>query len=119
MQTNFLGKSGFTWWLGRIVNRIDPLGCGRCQVRIFGYHGDDSQESLVNIPDSDLPWAQVMLPVNGAKSFMAPAVDDWCVGFFFDGESAQYPCIMGILPGFRQTTDGTYTSVGGVKPMNS
>ena len=35
---NFLGKDGFVWFIGVIENRADPLGMGRCQIRIFGWH---------------------------------------------------------------------------------
>ena len=54
---NFAGLNGFVWWMGEIVNRFDELGLGRCQVRIFGWYGDD-------IPVEDLPWAFPMNPIN-------------------------------------------------------
>jgi hypothetical protein len=31
---------------------------------------------------------------------------DWVVGFFMDGESGQYPIIMGVLPGVSQADTG-------------
>ena len=101
-RTNFLGKGGFIWWIGVVENRADPLGIGRCQVRIFGFHGDGSDVSKVNIPSTDLPWAQPLYPVNNSKTFMAPELGDWVMGFFLDGESAQSPVMMGVLPGYRQ-----------------
>ena len=119
MQTNFLGKNGFIWWVGIVQNRIDPLGLGRCQVRIFGYHGDFSisdttttstygidtnSPAYTNIPTESLPWAMPLYPVNNSKTFMAPSLGDWCVGFFMDGESAQMPIIMGVLPGYGQVS---------------
>lgn len=103
LQNSFLGKSGFIWWVGVVENRADPLGLGRCQVRIFGYHGDGSNESKVNIPVENLPWAHPMYPLNNSKSFSAPMIGDWVMGFFFDGESAQYPVMMGVLPGYQVT----------------
>jgi hypothetical protein len=30
---------------------------------------------------------------------MSPRIGDWIVGFFMDGESAQAPVMMGVLPG--------------------
>lgn len=97
---NFIGKDGFVWWLGRVENRADPIGMGRLQVRIFGYHGDGSPESEAAIPTKDLPWAQPVYPVNCSKSFSAPMINDWVLGFFLDGESAQAPIVLGVLPGF-------------------
>ena len=115
MQTNFLGKNGFTWWIGIIANRADPLGLGRCQVRIFGYHGDftdpvtglvsPTKPAVQNIPTETLPWALAMYPLNNSKSFSAPMLGDWVVGFFLDGESAQAPVMMGVLPGYNQIVD--------------
>ena len=99
---NFLGKSGFVWWIGVVENRSDPLGLGRCQCRIFGFHGDFSDESKIDIPSEDLPWALAMLPLNNSKSFSVPMLGDWIVGFFLDGESAQFPVMMGVLPGYKQ-----------------
>lgn len=98
MQKDFAGKNGFIWWVGVIENRIDPLGMGRCQVRIIGWHSDSINEA----PTVSLPWAVPMYPINNSKTFSAPALGDWVVGFFMDGENAQYPVMMGVLPGIKQ-----------------
>lgn len=95
MATNFFGN--FVWWTGIVRNRVDPLGLGRAQVRIMGYHD--------GLEDSDLPWTHPMYPVNGSYSFSSPKVDDWVVGFFLDRENAQVPVMMGILPGLQNNTD--------------
>ena len=50
---NFLGKDGFNWWMGVVESRDDPLNLGRCQVRIFGHHTDNTED----IPTSSLAWA--------------------------------------------------------------
>jgi hypothetical protein len=94
---NFIGKDGFVWWVGVIENRADPLGLGRCKVRIFGWHTDNISE----LPTDDLPWATPMLPINNSKSFSAPRLGDWVVGFFLDVASAQSPVMMGVLPGIQ------------------
>lgn len=99
---NFLGKEGFVWWIGVVENRMDPIGLGRCQVRIFGWHGDGSDKNKIDIPATDLPWAQPLYPINASKTFSAPQIGDWIVGFFLDGESGQSPVMMGVLPGFKQ-----------------
>jgi hypothetical protein len=97
---NFLGKDNFIWWMGVIVNRMDPLGLGRCQVRIFGWHDDGSPESVIKLPLSDLPWAMPILPLNNSRTFSTPEIDDWVVGFFMDGMSGQFPVMMGVIPGY-------------------
>ena len=94
---NFIGKDGFVWWVGVIENRADPLGLGRCKVRIFGWHTDNISE----LPTDDLPWATPMLPINNSKAFSAPRLGEWVVGFFLDVTSAQAPVMMGILPGIQ------------------
>jgi hypothetical protein len=97
MNTNFIGKNDFIWWVGVIENRVDPLALGRCQVRIFGWHNENS----VILPTSDLPWSQAMIPLNNSKHFSSPRLGEWVVGFFMDGEQAQIPVMMGVLPGLK------------------
>jgi len=104
---NFAGLNGFVWWVGEIRNRADGLGLGRYQVRIFGWYGDA-------IEDSDLPWAQAMLPTNNSKSFTPMSIGDWVVGFFMDSESGQFPIIMGVLPGVSQVDTGVGPNTGPV-----
>jgi hypothetical protein len=95
---NFLGKDGFRWWVGVIETRVDPLGMGRCQVRIFGWH-DSNQQKL---PTKDLPWASALHPINNADTFSSPRIGDWVMGFFMDGDAAQFPIMMGVLPGIKR-----------------
>ena len=96
MQRNsFMGLDGFVWFMGVVENRIDPLKMGRVQVRIFGWHTDDK----MSIPTNDLPWAQPMFPTNASITTSAPKEGDYVVGFFTDGEGAQFPVFLGVLPG--------------------
>lgn len=89
------------WFTGVVEDREDPLEMGRVRVRIFGLHTDDTTK----IGIQDLPWANVMMPVNSASISgigITPTglvEGSWVVGFFADGESAQDPIIMGSLPG--------------------
>jgi hypothetical protein len=94
-RNNFIGLNSFIWWTGVVEGRSDPLGIGRCQVRIFGWHTDDTSA----LPTKDLPWAHPMWPINSSKLFSVPNIGDWVVGFFMDGESGQFPIMMGVLPG--------------------
>jgi hypothetical protein len=95
---NFIGKDGFVWFVGVVEDRIDPLGLGRCKLRIFGWHTDNTAE----LPTKDLPWAHPMYPINNSKSFSSPRLGDWVVGFFMDVASGQAPVMMGVLPGIQQ-----------------
>ena len=94
-RNNFIGLDKFVWWIGIVENRNDPLGIGRCQVRIFGWHNTDATA----VPSADLPWAQPMLPITNPNTFGKPRIGDWIVGFFLDGESGQLPIMMGVIPG--------------------
>lgn len=96
-RNNFLGLDKFVWWIGVIERRDDPLGLGRCRVRIFGWHTDN--ESL--LPSDELPWATPVYPVNNSKKIEAPLLQEWVLGFFMDGESGQFPIILGVLPGIN------------------
>jgi len=104
---NFAGLNGFCWWVGAVEARDDPLGLGRCRVRIFGWHTDDKSK----IPTIELPWAHPMYSINTAKQFQPLEINDWVVGFFMDGESGQFPIMMGVLPGFAAANSATSSSV--------
>jgi len=105
IEKNYAGLDGFVWWMGVVENRNDPLGLGRCQVRIFGWH----TPSLSAIPKEDLPWAHPVHSLN-AKTFTAPKESEVVMGFFADGRSGQYPIMMGTIPGYetnlKQTGEG-------------
>ena len=104
---NFMGKDGFTWFVGVVEDSADPKKVGRVKVRCLGYHTKDK----VKLPTDDLPWAHVMNPVTSAtvsgvgQTPLGVVEGTWVVGFFTDGETAQQPMIIGTLPGVI-TTDG-------------
>jgi hypothetical protein len=106
MRNNFIGLSGFVWWVGIVETRIDPLALGRCQIRIIGWHTTDKSA----LPTKDLPWAHPMYPLNNSKSFSSPQIGDWIVGFFMDGESGQFPIMMGVMPGLIHQTTTTFAA---------
>jgi len=120
VKTHFLGKDGFIWWIGQVVDQTKWAGNlpatptkttkqqkgfdFRYKVRIMGYHtavpGD--------LSDDDLPWASVMLPVTagtsgGARTTPKLRQGNFVYGFFLDGEDAQQPIIMGVV-GYNQYT---------------
>jgi hypothetical protein len=106
IKSNFVGRDGFRWWIGQISpekshsTQIDGGGWGnRYKVRIMGYH----PPNLVDLPDKDLPWAQVLLPTTAGTGAANYASDvklspgDSVFGFFLDGDNAQLPVIMGAF----------------------
>lgn len=84
-------------WIGVVVNVMDPQYSGRVQIRVFGRHDD-----TVNIPDADLPWAQVIQPVTSAargRMGTAPVglvVGSRVIGNWLDSDR-QYPLVMGSV----------------------
>ena len=98
---NFMGKDGFTWFVGVVEDRADPKHLGRIRVRCLGYH----TENLDKLPTSDLPWAHVMNPITSAtvagvgQTPLGTVEGAWVVGFFTDGKDAQMPMVIGTLPG--------------------
>ena len=99
-HSHFMGHDGFTWFVGVVEDRIDPLQLGRVRIRCLGFHS----ESYDDIATADLPWAHVMHPVTdpsmqglgNTPSFITEG--SWIVGFFRDNEFQQ-PVVMGTLPG--------------------
>jgi|TARA_R110002074_G_scaffold15044_1_gene52046 hypothetical protein len=97
---DFMGKDGFSWFVGVVEDRNDPAQLGRVRVRVLGRHSEDLSE----VKTTDLPWAHVMHPVTDPSmqglghtpSFLTQG--SWVVGFFRDDERQQ-PIIMGSLPG--------------------
>lgn len=88
------------WFIGRAIDVVnDPLRLGRIQVRIFGIH----PESTNKLANSDLPWAQVMIPttepgVSGlGKNAMIKKMA-MVFGIFMDGKNSQLPLVLGSIP---------------------
>ena len=120
VKRHFLGRDGFIWWIGQVVDQTQWIGNFpeaptktakeqkgfdfRYKVRIMGYHTSCASE----LPDEDLPWASVMLPVTAGTSGGAVSTPNlrqgnFVYGFFIDGEDAQQPVIMGVI-GYNQYT---------------
>ena len=112
LQSNFLGRDGFRWWIGQIPPaktwalqwKKRPQAWGnRVKVRIMGYHPQNTSE----LADEDLPWATVILPTNngtGNAGFKKPIrvnPGDIVIGFFLDGDNAQQPVIFGAIANSR------------------
>ncbi len=120
ITTHFLGKDGFIWWIGQVVDQPKWIGNlpttptdtteehkgfdFRYKVRIMGYHTGSPED----LPDDQLPWANIMYPVTAGTSGGAVHTPqlrqgNFVYGFFLDGEDAQMPIIMGVI-GYNQYT---------------
>jgi hypothetical protein len=94
VKEDFAGQNGFVWFTGVVANNQDKAQVGRVRVRIIGWHNEN-----VNLqPDDELPWAQILLPVNNSKTFSAPKPGEWVMGFFQDGQNGQHPVVIGVYP---------------------
>ena len=108
LKTNFVGRDGFVWWIGRVADPsvwrtestdTDAGWAFRCKVRIIGYHPFDTNV----LPDEDLPWSHVLVDATsgsgqgnmGDSSRMMGG--ETVFGFFLDGEEGQQPVIFGAL----------------------
>lgn len=118
LKSNFLGRDGFRWWIGQIPPesahgaQINGGGWGnRLKVRILGYH----PYSEVELPNEDLPWAQVLIPTTSGSGAANYATDvklrsgDIVFGFFLDGDNAQIPVIMATFGRTSQVPSKDYT----------
>lgn len=124
IKSNFIGRDGFRWWIGQIPpesshgGQINGAGWGnRFKVRIMGYH----PYSIVELPNEDLPWAQVLLsPSDGTgagnqATSVKLSPGDTVLGFFLDGDNAQVPVILGAFGRTSQVPSSDYA--GPFKPF--
>ena len=111
-RTDYLGRDGYTWWIGEVENIKDPSEIGRVQVRILGWYTGhkEKQAYTKELPTKVLPWAQVLLPTDkaqtkstGSTTGLQPGA--WVMGFFLDGDEAQLPIVMGAFRGFQTKED--------------
>ncbi len=85
------------FWMGVVVNVMDPDQEGRVQVRIHGLHDDET-----NIPNDMLPWSKPSQPVTSAAhnkigtSAVGAVVGTSVFGMFLDADQ-QYPIHIGTI----------------------
>lgn len=98
---DWAGVSNFVWFFGVVEDIIDPINIGRVKVRCYGWHTDDREV----LPEDELPWAQVMMPVTSAsmagvgQSPTGLIEGSHVIGFFMDGAVGQMPMIIGSFHG--------------------
>jgi len=97
IDNSFMGMNNFVWWFGVVENRLDPLELGRCQVRCFGWHTEDTTQITID----DLPWAHPVLPF-GTPLIKPPAEGTMVFGFFADGTDGRFPILLGTVPGIPE-----------------
>ena len=109
--TEFYGDNT-RWFIGVVKNINDPLELGRVQVKIFGIHDGEP----VPIPDADLPYAQVVMPISeggvkGLGNTVGIQVNARVFGIFLDGKNSQDPLVLGSLPKIEEESDGAIKDV--------
>lgn len=99
IQKDYYGDD-YRWFFGTVINHTPPAGLeGRVKVRIVGVHSADTGE----VPEADLPWAQVLIPTTEGGSSGIGGIPQlktgaFVFGVFLDGMSSQLPLIMGAVP---------------------
>ena len=105
IATEFYGDN-VRWFMGRCIDASPPPGLeGRIKVRCFGVHSPNTDD----IPQKDLPWAQVMNPSSsygvsglGVNTQILPGA--MIFGIFLDGVASQLPMVLGSLPSIEYPT---------------
>ena len=89
-----MGISNPMWFVGVVEDNDDPTNQGRVKVRAFGVHGENTNQE---IPTGALPWA-VCIAGNYDPNNPPPKLNSFVFGMFLDGDEAQHPMIMGLIP---------------------
>ena len=101
MRSEFVGKEGFLWFIGKVEDVNDPLKLGRVRVRINNVHTEDPSI----LATDRLPWATPMQGITSAailekgQSPTGLLVGSSVIGFFADAKRYQQPIIMGTFAG--------------------
>lgn len=88
------------WFIATIIDASPPYGYeGRVKIRVHGLHTGSTKE----IPQSDLPWAQCVLPtteggVSGIGRIPQLQPGALVFGLFMDGKNSQTPLVFGSIP---------------------
>ena len=89
----------FTWWMGVVEDRGDPLQLGRCRVRCFGFQSQSKSATPTDYLPGATPIQSITSAAMGDVGHTALGLVEgtWVVGFFLDGKEAQRPVIMGSI----------------------
>jgi len=116
----------FKWFVGIVEDETTE---SRVRVRIFGVHPFDELgvaggPASLAVSGGDLPWANLVYPIDSTTPNHDLQPSDWVYGFFADGDSCQQPVVVGrIARGDGSTgasfAGGTQSSGGGGSPNNN
>lgn len=98
INTEYYGDD-IRWFMGEIKSIQDPDKLGRVRVRIFGIHSEYNADVRL----TDLPWANVVLPVTQGGTSKTTAATGIQIGarvfgIFVDGAQSQVPLVLGSVP---------------------
>lgn len=112
---SFYGDNINRFFFGTVVNNNDAdLFLGRVQIRVYGIHSEQ-------VPNSDLPWAQTMLPstepgMGGIGSGPMISNGAQVFGLFLDGTDSQIPLVLGTIPKVMVPTPDQSNAYTGGRP---
>ena len=123
----------FILYRGVIEDNNDPLQIKRVQVRIFGIHTENNENSSDNfefIKTSELPWAEVMggtdLGLIGGKGLSSVLQKGTWVWVILENNDPNKPVIIGTIAGVNsKSSSGVYTAgkgfvdPDGINPVRS
>lgn len=98
-MNNEFNFGNFVWFMGEVVDVMDPNELGRVRVKIFGKHTSEN-----DIDVNALPWAIVASPTSSASTSEvgtlphALLVGSQIVGFYLDNHTAQVPMVLFSFP---------------------
>jgi hypothetical protein len=122
------------FFIAKVVDKQDPAMAMRVKIRIVGYHPfsdydtEDDHARFNIVEDEDLPWAPCVDGTYGGVASL-PNELEWVFGCFIDGDDAQIPIVLGMIPGTNLNdmeartstttggTDTTGTGDGDVTPV--
>ena len=87
-----MGISNPLFFIGVVEDNNDPSFQGRIRVRAFGVHGTHSE-----VPVQSLPWAMCVSGAYTADDPLPP-LNSFVFGMFLDGDEAQNPLVLGMIP---------------------
>ena len=114
MRRNDYYGNNFKWFIGVVA---DETSESRVKVRIFGIHpfdedGVEQGPAEAAVSDGDLPWANIVYPVDSSIPTHDLNPKDWVFGYFADGDNCQQPVVIGRLARADGSQGSIFTGTG-------
>ena len=95
MDPTGAGQAGkFHWWEGVVEDNLDPVGSGRCKVRVIAQNSPLKSD----LTTTELPWAYPIMPLNNPHGkIVALKPGTRVTGFYRDGVLGQDLVMMGTI----------------------